>query len=66
MQQQRFKDFWLDSEKTEWNGLWERCCFKKWRHCDLLPNDSVFGSSYHYKIKHCHVTGRITKFKVRL
>eukprot|EP00961_Rhodomonas_salina_P296792 3936658-Rhodomonas_salina.1 len=25
MQQQHFKDFWLDAEKTEWNGLWERC-----------------------------------------
>eukprot|EP00961_Rhodomonas_salina_P266788 3605108-Rhodomonas_salina.1 len=63
MQQQRFKDFWLDAERVEWSGLWEHGCFKKWKRSDLLPNDSVFGSSYHYKIKHCHVTGRITKFK---
>eukprot|EP00961_Rhodomonas_salina_P219793 2970949-Rhodomonas_salina.1 len=24
MQQQRFKDFWLDAENLEWRGLWER------------------------------------------
>eukprot|EP00961_Rhodomonas_salina_P114999 1547446-Rhodomonas_salina.1 len=63
MQQQRFKDFWLDAERVEWSGLWERGCFKKWKRSDLLPNDRVFGSRSHYKIKHCHVTGRITKFK---
>eukprot|EP00961_Rhodomonas_salina_P093920 1263878-Rhodomonas_salina.1 len=24
MQQQRFKDSWLDAENLEWRGLWER------------------------------------------
>eukprot|EP00961_Rhodomonas_salina_P131993 1777181-Rhodomonas_salina.2 len=40
MQQQRFKDFWLDAENLEWSRLWESCCFKKWCSSYLLPNDS--------------------------
>lgn len=66
MNQHRFKDFWLEAEHTEWTGLWKQGCFKKWRRSDLLPNDRVFSSRYHYKIKHAMVTGKITKFKVRL
>lgn len=66
MQQHRFKDFWLEAEHVEWKGLWERGCFEKWKPSDLEPNDRVFGSRYHYKIKHNAVTGLITKFKVRL
>lgn len=66
MRQERFKDFWTDTERLEWKGLWESGCFRKWKQSDLLPSDSVFGSRYHYKIKHCVISGKISKFKVRL
>eukprot|EP00961_Rhodomonas_salina_P294095 3934273-Rhodomonas_salina.1 len=65
MQQERFLDFWLDAEKAEWDGLWSRQCFKKWKRSELAPNDLVFGSRYHYKIKHDAISGKISKFKVR-
>eukprot|EP00961_Rhodomonas_salina_P122709 1652621-Rhodomonas_salina.2 len=57
MQHHCFKDFWLDAKQVEWKGLWARGCFKKWKRSDLEPNDRVFGSRYHYKIKHDTVTG---------
>eukprot|EP00961_Rhodomonas_salina_P299388 3938897-Rhodomonas_salina.1 len=66
MRHERFREFWLEAESKEWKGLWEKGCFRKWKCSDLLPNDRVFGSRYHYKIKHCQKTGKITKFKVRL
>eukprot|EP00961_Rhodomonas_salina_P200076 2698854-Rhodomonas_salina.1 len=66
MRHERFRGFWLEAEHAEWKGLWEKGCFKKWRSSDLKPNDRVFGSRYHYKIKHCQKTCKITKFKVRL
>lgn len=61
-----FKDFWLEAEKAEWEGLWERQCFRKWKSSYLDPSDRVFGSRYHYKIKHNNQTGCIACFKVRL
>eukprot|EP00961_Rhodomonas_salina_P128243 1728024-Rhodomonas_salina.1 len=63
MQHERFREFWLDTERAEWKGLWDRGCFKKWRREDLKPDDRVFRSRNHYKIKHCMKTGKITKFK---
>eukprot|EP00961_Rhodomonas_salina_P010089 135788-Rhodomonas_salina.2 len=66
MKHKRFQDFWLEAKHLEWKGLWERGCFKKWKLEDVLGDDCVFGSSYHYKIKHCIKTGKITKFKVRM
>eukprot|EP00961_Rhodomonas_salina_P066743 896200-Rhodomonas_salina.1 len=63
MKQERFKQFWLDAEHKEWTGLADRECFKKWKRSDLLPSDLVFGSRYHYNIKHCSIMGKITKFK---
>eukprot|EP00961_Rhodomonas_salina_P093577 1259041-Rhodomonas_salina.4 len=66
MRHERFRDFWLDAERLEWKGLWDRGCFKKWKRSDLKADDRVFGSRYHYKIKHCMKTGKISKFKVRM
>eukprot|EP00961_Rhodomonas_salina_P093758 1261359-Rhodomonas_salina.1 len=39
MRHERFREFWLDAERTEWKGLWDRGCFKKWRREDLKPDD---------------------------
>ena len=40
----RFKPFWLRAEGGNWQGLWEKGVFKKWKRSDLLPNDRVFTS----------------------
>ena len=66
MSHHRFRPLWLAAEAVEWKGLWERGCFKKWKRSDLLPNDRVFTSRYHYKIKRDPKTLKISKFKVRL
>eukprot|EP00961_Rhodomonas_salina_P258060 3487903-Rhodomonas_salina.1 len=34
------------------DGLNAKGCFKTWKQQDLAPNDSVFGSRFHYHIKH--------------
>ena len=62
----RFRKFWLEGEKEEWDGLWSMGCFKKWNRKDLLPSDKVFGSRFHYHIKRDAITGTISRFKVRL
>ena len=62
----RFRKFWLEGEKEEWDGLWGMGCFKKWNRKDLLPSDKVFGSRFHYHIKRDAITGVISRFKVRL
>eukprot|EP00961_Rhodomonas_salina_P185937 2510542-Rhodomonas_salina.1 len=53
MRNVRLCPFWIDSEKkdSEMDGLWKRGCFKKWKCGDLLKNDRVFGSRFHYDIK---------------
>ena len=66
MSHHRFRPLWLAAEAVEWKGLWERGCFKKWKQSDLLLNDRVFTSRYHYKIKRDPKTLKISKFKVRL
>ena len=40
---------WLKAEGSEWQGLWEKGVFKKWKRSDWLPNDRVFTSRYVYK-----------------
>lgn len=45
MKHTQFREFWLQAEKDEWDGLWKRGCFKKWKHSNLRPNDRVLGSS---------------------
>jgi hypothetical protein len=57
MRNLRFKPFWLKAEGSEWQGLWEKGVFKKWKTSDLLPNDRVFTSRYVYKIKRSAKTG---------
>ena len=38
----RFKHFWLTAEASEWEGLWDKGVFKKWKRLDLLKNDHIF------------------------
>jgi hypothetical protein len=44
MRNLRFKPFWLKAEVSEWQDLWEKGVFKKWKRSYLLPNDRVFTS----------------------
>eukprot|EP00961_Rhodomonas_salina_P193693 2615062-Rhodomonas_salina.1 len=48
------------------DGLWKRGCFQRWQRKDLLPNDRVFGSRFHYNIERDGATGQITNCKVQL
>ena len=66
MRNPRFKPFWLKAEGSEWQGLWEKGVFKKWKKSDLLPNDRVFTSRYVYKIKRSAKTGEAYRFKARM
>eukprot|EP00961_Rhodomonas_salina_P064184 862938-Rhodomonas_salina.3 len=58
--------FWIESEQKDMDGLWRLGCCKRWKRKDLLPTDRVFGSSFHYNIKHDGATGHITNCKVQL
>ncbi len=64
MRNARFKPFFLTSEASEWEGLWDKGVFKKWKRSDLLKNDRVFTSRYVYKIKRSAKTGTAYLFKV--
>jgi hypothetical protein len=66
MRNPRLKPFWLKAEGGEWQGLWEKGVFKKWKRSDLLPNDRVFTSRYVYKIKRSAKTGEAYRFKARM
>jgi hypothetical protein len=66
MRNVRFKPFWLTTETSEWEGLWDKGVFKKWNRSDLLKNDRVFTSRYVYKIKRSVKTGDPYRFKTRL
>ena len=46
MSKVQFKSFWL-SATSEWEGLWDKGVFKKWKRSDLLKNDPVFFYSSH-------------------
>ncbi len=54
------------AEASEWDGLWDKGIFKKWKRSDLLENDRVFTSKYVYKIKRSAKTGAAYRFKTRL
>ena len=43
-----FKPFWLKAEGSEWQDLWEKGVFKKWKRSDLLPNDRVFTQAFRF------------------
>eukprot|EP00961_Rhodomonas_salina_P150031 2020226-Rhodomonas_salina.1 len=62
----RLLPFWMDSENKEMDGLWKHCCFKQWKLRDLLASYCMFGSLFHYNIKHDGATGLITNCKVQL
>jgi hypothetical protein len=66
MRNARFKPFWLTAEASEWEGLWDKGVFKKWKRSDLLKNDRVFTSRHVYKIKRSAKTGAAYHFKARL
>ncbi len=56
----------LTAEASEWEGLWNKGVFKKWKRSDLLKNDRAFTSRYVYKIKRSAKTGAVFRFKTRL
>eukprot|EP00961_Rhodomonas_salina_P218663 2955124-Rhodomonas_salina.1 len=59
----RLSPFWIDSKKKEMDGLWKRGCFKEWKRGDLLKNNRVFGSRFHFDIKRNGASGQITNCK---
>eukprot|EP00961_Rhodomonas_salina_P038514 517548-Rhodomonas_salina.2 len=58
--------FWIKSQNKEIKGLWDKGCFKRWKHSELLNDDWVFGSLFHYHIKRDSATGHVTNCKARL
>jgi len=42
---------WIKSQTSEMDGLWRRCVFQKVLCSSLTPQDRVFTSRFHYKIK---------------
>eukprot|EP00961_Rhodomonas_salina_P083135 1116895-Rhodomonas_salina.3 len=66
MQNVRLLPFWMQSENKERDRLNSKGCFKPWKRQDLPPNNSVFGSRFHYHIKCDAKTGQITNCKVLL
>ena len=66
MRNQRFRGYWLEAEAKEWQGLWEKGVFKRWKRSDLQANDRVFQSRYVYKLKRSASTGAVYRFKARL
>jgi len=55
---------WNKSQTSEMNGLWHRGIFQKVLCSSLTPQDRVFTSCFHYKIK--RKGGEFDKCKVRL
>jgi len=55
---------WIKSQTSEMDGLWRRGVFQKVLHSSLTPQDRVFTSRFHYKIK--QKGGGFDKCKVRL
>lgn len=55
---------WRKSEQLEMDGLWKGHVLKPVKRSSLLPEDKVFGTRFHYKIK--RKNGKFDKCKVRL
>ena len=55
---------WLKSQTLEMDGLWRRGVFQRVLRSSLTPQDRVFSSRFHYKIK--RKGGEFDKCKVRL
>jgi len=64
----RLAPFWRESASEEMDGLFRRGCFRKWRICDLSPEQRkhIFGSRFHHKIKRHTKTGKVKSLKIRL
>jgi len=55
---------WIKSQTSEMDGLWRRGIFQKVLRSSLTPQNHVFTSRFHYKIK--RKGGEFDKCKVRL
>ena len=55
---------WIKSQTSEMDGLWRRGVFQKVLRSSLTPQDRVFTSRFHYKIK--RKGGEFDKCEVRL
>jgi len=55
---------WIKSQGLETQGLWSRGVFQKVLRTSLTPQDKVFSTRFHYKIK--RKGGEFDKCKVRL
>ena len=55
---------WLKSQTLEMDGFWCRIVFQRVLRSSLTPQDRVFSSRFHYKIK--RKGGEFDKCKVRL
>ena len=55
---------WRKSEQLEMDGLWKGSVLKRVKRSSLLPEDKVFSTRFHYKIK--RKNGNFDKCKVRL
>ena len=42
---------WIKSQNLEIQGLWSRVVFQKVLRTSLCPQDNVFSTRFHYKIK---------------
>ena len=58
------KKEWIKSQTSSMDGLWRRGVFQKVLRSSLTPQDRVFTSRFHYKIK--QKGGKFDKCKVRL
>jgi len=58
------KAVWIKSQISEMDGLWRRSIFQRVLRSSLTPQDRVFTSRFHYKIK--RKGGEFNKCKVRL
>ena len=55
---------WIKSQGLEMQGLWSRGVFQKVLRTSLTPQDKVFSTRFHYKIK--QKGGEFDRCKVRL
>eukprot|EP00961_Rhodomonas_salina_P299787 3939207-Rhodomonas_salina.3 len=37
------RPIWIESQNKEIKGLWDKGCFKRWKHSELRTDDRVFG-----------------------
>jgi hypothetical protein len=58
------KPSWLVAETSEMDGLYRRKCWVKVLRSSLTPQDKIFSTRFHYKIK--RKDGQFEKCKVRL